>query len=212
MAQTYNDVVASAKALCDLEAGDDQGGDAATLALWFNEDWSDFIRRVALKDPDHYTITVTPTVSTALGTLTHGNILAWSNVRKVGRIVNNVIYWLPQKGYMTDHLTVPADMSGTWAVEVILIPTTPTGSIPFDAPPGSERILIHMLARRMRIRLDMSTTAHDEAIERLWKELDEYLTPQTSTPESISDHCADFGSTNMYWRKHGLTVFIREAA
>jgi hypothetical protein len=81
--------------------------------------------------------------------------------------------------------------TGTFRIEYIPPVVLPNSDTHLNLPSGLELCLVHLLAKRIRIRLDQSYAAHDAEYKRVWDEITAGLLPTTAQPRHISDYSAD---------------------
>jgi hypothetical protein len=197
----YPAIIASAKALCDQDDSDQGGSDAQMLA-WLAEDYSALVRRVTKVVPDYYTVQV----ETEINDDPTSPVGPYVQIRRVERQVDDRWVLIPPadpnmtgdperlcwRAIGNNIELLPSTTTGlTVRVEYIPAASLPDSTTALKLPDGLEVCLVHMLAKRIRIRLDQSYSAHDAEYERCWREVTTGLVPTTAQPRHISDYSAD---------------------
>ena len=200
---TYPEIILSAKALCDL-TGSDQGGTEAEHIAWLEEDYAGMVRRLSKIIPDYYTIqttgTLDPTPEIPIG--------PYVQIRKIEKQIETGRWQVvpPADPNLTGDPArlcwraignnveiLPETVDSTTIVRVEYIPaySLPSSGTDLSLPSGLETCLVHLLAKRIRIRLDQQYRAHDEEYARVWAEVTGGLIPTSAQPRAVSDYDAD---------------------
>jgi hypothetical protein len=199
----YPEIIASAKALCD-QTGSDQGGTLAEHVAWLGEEYAALVRRLAKIIPDYYTLQTEGTLA-ATPAIPVG---PYVQIRKVQRQIETGRWQLippadPNFTGDADRLCwraigsnleiLPATTDPATIVRVEYIPpyALPNDATHLSLPSGLEMCLVHLLAKRIRIRLDQQYRVHDEEYVRTWTEITSGLLPTSAQPRAVSDFDAD---------------------
>lgn len=198
---TYVDVIDDAREETD-QVGSDQGGDDTALIRFLQRAYPRLRRRLSKVAPDWFTIQ-------AEGTLTDtptNSVDKWSQLRRVQLQVGDRwvtvppadpnFIWDPERlcyRVIGGNLEIlPESVStGTFRVEYIPDATLPGADNHLDLPPGAEDLLVQLLCRRIRRKLDQSEQPHIEEYKRIWEEVVASLLPEETTPRSVSDYNDD---------------------
>jgi hypothetical protein len=198
----YPAVIASAKHACDLDTDDEQGGSDPQLIQVLQEEYSALVRRISRLIPDFYTESVECDLA-AVPDIQPGQYI---QVRKVEKQIGDRFVLVPpadpNTSGSTDRLCwrqlgpdieiLPSTVTtGVFRLEYIPAATLPNATTHLDLPEGLEGVLVHMLAKRIRIRLDQGYKAHDDEIARIWAQGTDGLVPTSAQPRTISDYNAD---------------------
>jgi hypothetical protein len=199
---TYPEIIASAKALTD-QTGSDQGGDEAEHIAWLEEEYAAMVRRLSKIIPDYYTVQTEGTLD-ATPEIPVG---PYVQIRKIERRFDNRWQVVPPAdpnltgdpdkicwraiGSNIEILPDTIDASTVVRVEYIPAYSLPSSGTELSIPSGLEVCLVHLLAKRIRIRLDQQYRVHDEEYARVWGEVTSGLLPTTAQPRAVSDYDSD---------------------
>jgi hypothetical protein len=201
---TYVDVIDAAREETD-QVGSNQGGDDAAFIAFLQREYPKLRRRLSKVAPDWFTIQ-------AEGTLTSDPINSvdkWSQVRRVQFQAGDRWVTVPpaDPNFLGDPARICYRVIGgnleilpetlslevlTFRVEYIPDHALPGADSDLDLPPGAEELLVQLLARRIRRKLDQSETPHIARYKEVWDETVSSLKPEITTPTAVSDYNGDF--------------------
>lgn len=198
---TYLDVIAAAREDTDQENSDQGGTDAqfiAALERWYPQ----LVRRLSKVSPDWFTLQDEGTLSSSPS----NSVGKWNQIRKVELQVGDRWVRVPKADpnftgdpERTCYRVIGGNLeilpesltSGTFRVEYIPDRVLPNSSTDLDLPPGAEEILVQLLCRKIRRKLDQSEAPHIARAKEVWEEVVASLVPEDATPSAVSDYDAD---------------------
>jgi hypothetical protein len=198
---TYVDVIDDALEECD-QTGSEQGGTTADFVRFLRRAYPRLRRRLSKIAPDWFAIQSEGTLSAS----PDNSVDKWSQLRRVQMQSGDRWITVPRAdpNFLGDPDRVcyrviggnleilPESLStGTFRVEYIPDQALPGADSDLDLPPGAEDLLVQLLCRKIRRKLDQSESGHIDEYKRIWEEVVASLVPEDTTPTAVSDYDAD---------------------